>query len=264
MKFISLILNVAVCCSMLPLVGAQENFSLWPQRPAALEQARRLLMQHQWGEAVHLLQPFVMDSGISGREARIITGRVNVVRYLSRLHPAAAVYTVRGGDNLSRIAEAVKCPVDVIMLYNGMVEPSSLKAGKKLVYVDMSLRVEIYPELKEVTVWDGSTLVASYEVLSQSDGIAAAGTVPSTTVASRVSYLHGKVVKRNSIQVASADKEIQLADGIKLTGRSDRDGRCLRLQQRDVNELALLVREGNQVVWLSSPGTSDESKNAEN
>ena len=57
-------------------VEAADNFSLWPRRPDELEQARRLMQEQKGGEAVLLLQPFVTDDGIAGREARQICGRV--------------------------------------------------------------------------------------------------------------------------------------------------------------------------------------------
>ena len=61
---------------------------------------------------------------------------------------------------MARIAAMQKCPQDVIMLLNGIVEPSSLRIGQKLVVVPMRLRVEIYPLQREVSVWDGEQLVA--------------------------------------------------------------------------------------------------------
>ena len=91
MKLISLIIVVAGLFSQsLPLLAA-DNYSLWPRRPDELEQARQLMSEQKGGEAVLLLQPYVADEGIAGREARQICGRVNVPRYLSRMHPGAAV-----------------------------------------------------------------------------------------------------------------------------------------------------------------------------
>ena len=107
MKSIYSIFAVVACCSFSAQVGAADNFSLWPRRPDELEQARRLMQEQKRGEAVLLLQPFVADEGIAGREARQICGRVNVPRYLSRMHPGARVYTVRSGDNMARIANLI-------------------------------------------------------------------------------------------------------------------------------------------------------------
>ena len=89
MRLIFSIFGVVAFCSLFGQVSAADNFSLWPRRPDELEQARRLMQEQKGGEAVLLLQPFVSDDGIAGREARQICGRVNVPRYLSRLHPGA-------------------------------------------------------------------------------------------------------------------------------------------------------------------------------
>ena len=155
MRLIYLIFAAGVFCSLIPTAYSAENYSLWPRRPEELEQARRLMQEQKGGEAALLLRPFLADSGIAGREARQICGRVNVPRYLSRMHPGARVYTVRKGDNLARIAATQKCPQDLIMLLNGIVEPSALRVGQKLVVVPMRLRVEIHPVQRELSVWDG-------------------------------------------------------------------------------------------------------------
>ena len=123
MKLTNLILDVAVCFSSVMLTEAQENYSYWPRRPQEFEQAQLLLSQQKWAEAAHILQPFVHDMNSFGSEARTIVGRVNVVRYLSRMHPSSSVYTVRRGDTLPKIAENKKCPVDLLMLFNGLLSP---------------------------------------------------------------------------------------------------------------------------------------------
>lgn len=253
MKLTSLILSAAACYSGILCAGAQENFSLWPRRPDELEQARKLLARQQWGEAVHLLQPFVHDAGVAGREARNMTGRVNVVRYLTRMHPDAAVYTVRRGDSLPKIAASTKCPVDMLMLYNGLVKPSDLKIDQKIVYVSLQLRIEIYPAMRELAVWDNNSLVASYKITALEGISEKSQNLPATTVKGRESYLHGSRIPGNSAQTATADKVLTLEDGTVISGRRGGAGKVVRLADKDMNELAQLVRESNKVLWLSEP-----------
>ena len=90
MKSISLILSVAALFSVYAEALAQEkNYSLWPKRPPEIEQARRLISEKKTEEAIEMLRQYVNTPGIVGREARKLTGAVNVRRYLSRFHPEA-------------------------------------------------------------------------------------------------------------------------------------------------------------------------------
>lgn len=253
MKLIYSILSAAVCCSAFATALAQDNYSLWPRRPEELEQARNLLAQHKWGEAVHLLQPFVYDSGVAGVEARKMTGRVNVVRYLSRMHPYSSVYTVKRGDTLPKIAALTKCPTDLLMLYNGLVTPSALKVGQKIVYVEMPLRVEIYPELNELTVWDGDSLVASYKIEAIKGISEDIVRNSATTVSSRDAYIQGKKIPPQAAQNAVADKSLRLADGVIVSSFDSSNARYIRLSLKDLNELAQLIRVGNEVRWKETP-----------
>lgn len=246
MTSISSILSAAVCFNL--LVGAAfaaDNYSLWPRRPAELEQARRLVREQKGAEAVHLLQPFIKDSGIAGREARQITGAVNVQRYLSRRHPDARVYTVKSGDNVYKIAAAEKCPFELIMLLNGIVEPAGLRVGQKLVLVPMNCRAEINLSQRELSVWDGETLVADYN-LTAADG--AAGKAGETTLSACEGYLEGTRLPRRSAQFSSSDRVLLFANGVSLVGKTKGSGNALLMEQQDLNELSLLLHVDSPVV----------------
>lgn len=253
MRLIFSISGVVAFCSLFGQVCAADNFSLWPRRPDELEQARRLMQEQKGGEAVLLLQPFVSDDGIAGREARQICGRVNVPRYLSRLHPGAEVYTVRAGDNMARIAAKQKCPQDVIMMLNGIVEPSSLRVGQKLVVVPMRLRVEIRPLQREVSVWDGDQLVADYPILNMDEVPEARRKNAVTRVSAREGYINGLAVLPRAPQFAASERVLVLENGVTLAGGQNGHGnQILRLDQKDLNELALMLDIGNEVKLIYS------------
>ncbi len=246
MKSTSLIFAAAVFCNLLLAAAAEENYSLWPRRPAELEQARQLVREQKYDEAVSLLRPFVAEDGIAGREARQIAASVNVGRYLSPRNPHLAVRTVRRGDTMERIASASKCPSDVIILLNGMVEPSALKAGQKLATVEMVLRMEIHPEQRELSVWDGKELVADYDILSL-DGFHGKGN-EETSVSAREGLLKGLAVARRSPDFPASDRMLRLRNGLTLAGeQAQADGAVLRMKQRDLNELSMLMAVGNRV-----------------
>lgn len=248
MKLIFLIFVAAGLFSQLSPAAAADNFSLWPRRPEELEQARRLMQEQKGGEAVLLLQPYVSEEGIAGREARQICGRVNVPRYLSRLHPGAVVYTVRKGDNMARIASTQKCPQDVLMLLNGIVEPSALRIGQKLVVVPMRLRMEIRPLQREVSVWDGQQLVADYPILSMDEIPPAHQKSEQTELKAREGYLEGVAVPVRSPKYPASERVLLLSNGMVLTNGQNGHGSIkLRMEQKDLNELAMMLDCGNEV-----------------
>lgn len=249
MKSIYSIFVAGVLFSLLGISVAAENYSLWPRRPDELEQARRLMQEQKGGEAVLLLQPFVTDTGIAGREARQICGRVNVPRYLSRMHPGAQVYTVRRGDNMARIAAMQKCPQDVIMLLNGIVEPSSLRIGQKLVVVPMRLRVEIYPLQREVSVWDGEQLVADYPIIGMDAIPRSRQKTQKTKIVAREGYLEGMAVLPRTPQYPASERVLVLENGMALVGgQNGKASVHLRMDQKDLNELAMMLDCGNEVL----------------
>lgn len=227
------------------MVQAAENYSLWPRRPAELEQARRLVRENKALEAVELLAPFVSEQGIAGREARQITGAVNVRRYLSRRHPDVRVLVVKRGDTLASIAAANHCPVDIIMLLNGSVQPSALRVGQKLAIVPMNLRVEIHPAQREISVWDDNTLVADYD-LTEVEEAPGLGN-EETKVASRDAYLNGAKVPARSPLYASGDRALSLENGSSLVSEQRAEGAHYRMGRKDLNELVLLVGSGARV-----------------
>ncbi len=249
MRSTSLIFVAAAFCSLLS-AGAQEevNYSLWPRRPAELEQARTLVREQKAEQAVALLRPFVAERGVAGREARQIAAAVNVRRYLSRNHPHASIHVVKRGETLERVASASKCPSDLILLLNGLVEPSSLKIGQKLVVVKMNLRMEIHTEQREISVWDGDELVADYEILSVS-GLTGKGN-EQTTVLAREGTLNGGAVARRSPDFPSSDRMLRLANGWVLAGEQVVQGASLRLRQQELSELAMLLGKGAQVTLV--------------
>lgn len=248
MKLTYLIFGVAGLFSCMLPAAAADNFSLWPRRPDELEQARRLMQEQKGGEAVLLLQPYVTDEGIAGREARQICGRVNVPRYLSRMHPGATVYTVRRGDNMAKIAHKQKCPQDVIMLLNGIVEPSALQVGQKLVVIPMRLRLEIRPLQREISVWDDQQLVADYPILDMDEIPEERRKSAKQKIAAREGYLNGLAVPQRSPQFPSSERVLVLSNGMSIIGgEKEVSGKQFRMDQKDLNELAMMLDVGNEV-----------------
>lgn len=237
MKSIFLIFAVVVWCNSLAAYAA-ENYSLWPRRPAELEQARRLIGEQKLDEAVQLLSPYLSEKGIAGREARQIVGAVHVRKYLSRQHPGATVYQVQRGDTIAQIARKHQCPVDMVMLLNGIVEPSNIKMGQKLVIVPMRLRLEISLSRREAMVWDGDVLVADYDLVGVPERKMKEET---TQLAVREGYVDGHRLSARAMSFGGSDRVLVLSNGIRLTASPNAEGDCILMEQRDLNELALLL-----------------------
>lgn len=228
---------------MLAEVSSAVNYSLWPRRPDELMQARMLMAENRGSEAVYLLRPFWRARGVAGQEARQLTTQVNVPRYLSRSHPKATLYTVKRGDTLPRVARNSACPLDMVMMLNGIVTPSGLRIGQKLVVVPMLQHMELHLPTKEVSVWDEETLVASYR-LERVDGVPMRGGNESTEVKARDAYRGGSRVHVGVAGVASSsDRVLVLANGMVLAGSTEVRGRAIYMNQKDLNELTLLVGE---------------------
>lgn len=250
MKSIFLTLSAAVCFNLMLMPQAvAQNFSLWPKRPPEIEQARRLVRAVRYDEAVNLLKPFIVQDGVVGREARKITAAVEVPRYLSRRNPHAAIYTVRYGDNLQRIVVSTQCPTEMIMLLNGIIDPSALRAGQRMVVVKMNLRAEIYPQMRELCVWDEESLVASYDIATLQ--------LPNSkkNIVSKVDNMEGTidggVLPKRSTQYLASQRTLRLDGGIAICSSPCHAKHCIEMNAADVNELALLLSVGSEVVIVN-------------
>ena len=134
------------------------------------------------------------------------------------------------------------------MMLNGIVQPSALQVGQKLVVVPMRLRMEIRPLQREVSVWDGEQLVADYPLLEIDDIPADRRKSSVVKVAAREGFLNGLAVPLRSPQFPSSERVLVLSNGMCLVGgQNGRSGIQLRMDQKDLNELAMMLDAGNEV-----------------
>ncbi|MBE6419003.1 MAG: LysM peptidoglycan-binding domain-containing protein [Akkermansiaceae bacterium] len=246
MKSIFLTLSVAVLFNSLMSGDAYaQNYSLWPKRPPEIEQARKLAHAGKGAEAVEILRPFVTQEGVVGREARKITSAVQLPLYLSRRNPKATIYVVKSGEALNRIVNATQCPVELIMLLNGIVDPSALRAGQKLVVVQMGLRAEVNLRMRELSVWDDDTLVASYDIESHSLPIADENAA--TSIEAREGMINDETLHKRSTEFLCSQRMLKLASGVIISASPQAQSPSVCLKTADVNELALLLNSGARV-----------------
>lgn len=244
MKSTYLTLSVAVCFSA--LAAAQENYSLWPRRPAELEQAQHLIRQREYDEALRLLAPFVHKSGLAGHESRQLAGAIQVRRYLSTESPLAVTHVVKRGEHIERIASQYKSSADLIILINALMDPSALRVGQKLRVIPQTLRAELHPANRELSVWDGQNIVAVYDVLPSRD--LHEGENAETSLKEREGYIGGARTPRSSALFVASNRTLKLADGTTLTGGENAPkSKVVRMHQRDINELSLLLGQNARV-----------------
>ena len=255
MRSIFLILSVAVCCNL--SVTAQDNYSLWPRRPAELEQAQRLITNHQYDQALSLLSPFVNKRGLAGHEARHIVSEVLKRRYLSAQHPHIRRHTVRRGENIEKIAASYGSSSDFLILINGMINPSNLRVGQHIYVAPLNLRAELDVKEQEITVWDGSHLVACYDVVPEQR--LKHGENEETQVKEREGELNGARIPRSSSIFASSNRILRLSNGIVLMNPSQsiQGGSHVQMKPKDLNELSLLLRNGARVSVVRNPDQFD-------
>lgn len=134
------------------------------------------------------------------------------------------------------------------MLLNGIVKPSALQVGQKLIVIPMRLRMEIRPLQREISVWDGSQLVADYPILSQDDLPREKQKTVKVEVAAREGYLNGNAVPARSPQFPASERALVLSNGMCILGGDNgHAGFQMRMDQKDLNELAMMLAVGNEV-----------------
>lgn len=245
MKLTSSILSVTACCSVIWVAHAQENYSLWPRRPVELEQARRLYVHGKDdAQALTLLGPFINKRGLAGREARRLVGLIRIRQYLSTSNPHMLSHIVKRGENLERIATTYNSTAELLALINLMTNPSDLKAGQRVNVAPADLRLELHVGGRELTLWDGRTLVAAYDVQPSVDLKGEEN--EETKLSDRDGEINGAHVPRASALFASSDRMLTFANGLVLINDTRRAPKkaYVQMQRKDLNELSLLVRGG--------------------
>ncbi len=241
MKYIFLI-GIATACFNL-YAEIEGRYSLWPRRPEAFDAAHKALHVGNEDKARELLSPYLRAQGITGEEARALYSKLNLPRYLSRRNPHAKIYSVRSGDTIHRVAQSQKCPAQLILMLNGMVEPSRLRIGQKLVIAPMVFSLEYMEHERELLLWDGEELVARYLVLSQAGQLKK----DEEYALSKVSLeLNGRAIAQHSPYFAAANRKIHFEGGLCLSANAtEEEAPCtLRLAQKDLNELAFFMARG--------------------
>ena len=246
MKSISLTSSAKVFFSLLTaafcaqgILADGENYSLWPRRPEALAEARRLMDRGSLPKALELLQPLAEQGGVVGKEAKELIGRLRIRQLLDPNGPDVKKYTVRKGDSWIRMVRKLGCSQAMVVHLNGLMDIPALHAGDVFKYRPLDFHVVVNVPEKEICLYDGTDFVKGYPILSMKDG---GKKNVETTVKDEQAP-----VSIYSRQFPSADKTLVLAAGgyVIDAARGTPRSPGFYLSRQDCNELAMLTA-GNE------------------
>lgn len=190
-------------------------------------------------------------------EARRIVGEMNLDDLLSASHmEGKQIHIVRPGESFLGIAAKHNTTLDCIMHLNGLMDLKGLQPREELVVMSLELRVMIEPARKVLSLWDGGRFVKEYPLLSMD--IPARQAAMRTKISSKSGIAGDRRVtpgmkdyresakvfalEKTSLQIRSLDMSAKPEDGEDLS-----PGPGFHLAPEDAEELALLLRPGNEV-----------------
>ncbi len=248
------ILSARVCFSVAALLcclpcAAQENYSLWPRRPAAVAEARQLLEKGETAAALKLLQTLVKEPGIVGKEVRDLIGSLRMHALLGGKDPGIKTYTVKRGDSWIRMMNRMKSTPALVMQLNGLMSIPTLKPGDKYKYRPLTFRIIINVPEKEVCLYEGDDFVKSYPIVDMKDtGRKNFETRIKAEQASVTLYSEGYPAADKSLLLAAGSFVIDMKNGALYSPG-------FYLSRQDCNELAMFVKAGTQVSIVREKNT---------
>jgi len=177
--------------------------------------------------------------------ARQILSEMNMDDFLS-LHnnPHLTVYKVKRGDSYLGIAAKNQTTLDAIMHFNGYLELRPLQPGDEVMVMPLNLRVVIEARREALTLWNGGTFLKEYRIL-KSIGLPAATTT--LKIANKGGVLDEKNVAPGMKGYRESQKTITLDRKLQIVGSDASAVPGCHLDAADTEELALLLRVGNEV-----------------
>ena len=192
-------------------------------------------------------------------EARRIVGEMNLDELISagRMNNKE-VYEVQRGDSYLGIAGKYRTTLDMIMHLNGLMDLKSLQPGDELIVMPLDFRILIETEKKVLSLWDDGRFVREYPIL------AAVG-APAGEMKTKIEGKRGisgdrgippsAAGYRGATKVFSIERVPAVITALpgKAAENVDELAQGLYLAPADSEELALLLRVGNEVEFRSSP-----------
>jgi hypothetical protein len=192
----------------------------------------------------------VFPASSSAPAARRIVGEMNLDEILSSSHMAGKkIHVVKRGDSFLAIAAHYQTTIDCIMHLNSMMELRRFQPGDELVIMPLEFRLLIEPRRKSLSLWAAGRFICEYPILHLGANLSHAP--QRTTIGSKSAELGGHRVQPQAKDYQAAAKVIQLAKhSVQLRGwdgAGEKPAGGLLLRPRDMEEISLLTRVGNEV-----------------
>ncbi len=183
-------------------------------------------------------------------EAKRILGEMNLDDLLSTENmEGKSVCKVRSGDSFLGIAAKYETTLDCMMLLNGLTGFDRLHPGDKLTVMPLNFRVIVDPDRRTLSLWDKGRFLKEYRLLACDPGQTKRGA--KTKIKGKSGILGERRVPPSDKEYRGSDKALSLGAGGLLIravpGDGEASGRGFYVSRPDMEELALLLRVGNEV-----------------
>lgn len=190
-------------------------------------------------------------------EARRIVGEMNLDDLLSVSNmDGKEVHIVRSGESFLGIAAKHNTSLDCIMYLNGLLDLKGLQPGEELIVMPLELRILIEPGRKALSLWNAGKFIKEYPLVSAETGNLKGGL--KTKIGSKSGLVGDRKVTpgmkdyRESLKTFNLEKSTLSIRSVDLTapktkGDDGASGPGFYLAVEDAEELALLLRPGNEV-----------------
>lgn len=232
-----------------------ENIPLVKPGEIAFERARELLATGQFEKAREKLEFLVgvYPSSTSAGEARRILGELNLDDLLStEIMEGKTMYEVKPGDNFTRIAVRHETTLDCIMHMNGLQRMDKLYPGDELVLLPLRFNIKIDVARKLLSLYKEGRLLKSYNLLHARARDSRGGL--RSRIGQKIGLLEdGRRVSPVKFESYRTARKVLILDhrGLQLrqggVAEEEDAGRGFFLSEADMEELALLLRVGNEV-----------------
>lgn len=221
----------------------------------AFERAREFLATGQFEEARVKLEFIVTlyPGSPSAAEGRRILGELNLDDLLStEVMDGKVMYTVKSGDNFTKIALQHETTLDCIMHMNGLQRMDKLYPGNELVLLPLNFNIKIDVPRKRLSLFREGHFLKAYQLLSARTRRGAKGALRSK-IGQKIGISNGSRISPVRHESYRAAQKVLILDhqGLQLREVVEADeensGRGFFLSESDMEELALLVRVGNEV-----------------
>jgi hypothetical protein len=182
--------------------------------------------------------------------ARQIVGGMNLDDLLStRVMDGKAPYRVVPGDSYLGLIARQQTTLENLIHINALMEMKAIRPGDELVVMPLHFRMLIEPRRRMLSLWDGGKFLCEFALCEVPSAVMhATGT---TTVRSKSAEVSGQKIAPGSKGYAAATKVISLKNPAVRIMSGEGEGEdapvAIVLKAADMEELNLLVREGNTV-----------------